>query len=272
MNNTIIVPDRQLDYVAVEQQLVEQIQDYVSNQAHAESCIVWVSWGIDSAVVSTLAAKTQLQTVLLTMPIHQAIDQVTRADEHIAALKARYPNIIHYNIDLTQPYEAIKQQLLTTGLSEAELYLSLVNTRSRLRMATLYGIAPAHNGLVLGTGNKVEDYGIWFFTKYGDGGVDYSPIGNLLKSEVYKLGAHMWVIADILNAAPTDGLHPNWATDEDQIGASYDELEWAMEQYDLGLRAQDFTDRQAEVMRIYGQRHEINHHKMAMPPVAELLV
>ena len=137
-------------------------------------------------------------------------------------------------------------------------------------MTTLYAMSAVYKALVIGTGNKVEDYGIWFFTKYGDGWVDYSPIGELTKSEVYKLGKELWVIQDILDARPTDGLHPNGATDEDQIWATYDELEWAMDQYDQGKRTQDFTQREAEVMEIYTNRHLANAHKMQMPPVATI--
>lgn len=269
MTTKITAPDRQLDYNKVEQHLINQIKDYVANKAKSTTCIVWVSGWIDSAVVSTLVTKTNLQTILLTMPIHQKNDEVTRADEHIAQLKANYPNVTHLNIDLTQTYETIKKELEKTHTQD-ELYMALVNTRSRLRMTTLYAIGNTYNWIVIWTGNKVEDYGIWFFTKYGDGGVDYSPIGELLKSEVYKLWAQLNVPTSILQARPTDWLHPNGATDEDQIWATYDELEWAMDQYDQGKRTPDFTQRQAEVMEIYTNRHLANAHKMQMPPVATI--
>ncbi len=288
MNNTLKATERNLDYQEVENSLVNQIQNYVTQVAKSEACVVWVSWWIDSAVVSTLAAKTWLKTVLLTMPIDQAIDEVTRADKHIETLKWTYPNIINYNIDLTSPFNKIKEELLNTWLSEDELYISLVNTRSRLRMATLYAIAPAYKGLVIWTWNKVEDYGIWFFTKYGDGWVDFSPIWELIKSEVYKLWSHMGVIKEILEARPTDWLHPNGATDEEQIWATYDELEWAMEQHiefmleiaSNWLMSNDpqankkfvesFEGREYEVMKIYTSRHFQNSHKMKMPPVARI--
>mgnify|MGYP001244140255 CR=1 FL=1 len=155
----------------------------------------------------------------------------------------------------------------------------MVNTRSRLRAVTLYAHTNKNKLLVAGTGNKVEDFGIGFFTKGGDGQVDISPIGELVKSEVYKLGAHMGVIASILQAKPTDGLHPNGATDEDQIGATYDELEWAMDVLhddsgnDIFPTIQEALDqfpdgsREQEVLAIYWKRHTANAHKMIMPPI-----
>ncbi len=285
---TLKATDRNLDYQAIEETLVDQIKDYVTKEAHSEACIVWVSWWIDSAVVSTLAAKTWLKTVLLTMPIDQAIDQVTRGDKHIAELQNKYPNIIHHNIDLTDTYHSLKAKLKETWLSDDDLYMALVNTRSRLRMVTLYWMAPGNNWIVIWTWNKVEDYGIKFFTKYGDGWVDYSPIGELVKSEVYKLWAHMDVIQEILEARPTDWLHPDGATDEDQLGATYDELEWAMEQHDDLISEiatnwvmyndpivtkdflASFTGRKHEVMDIYLTRYFQGEHKMKMPPVATL--
>ena len=202
----------------------------------------------------------------LELPIHQRNDEVTRASEHIDWLQQKYKNTSRQLIDLTQVYEAMKT-LQFAGESEASEYLSDVNLRSRLRAAQLYATANRKNALVVGTGNKVEDYGIGFFTKYGDGAVDLSPIGDLSKSEVYTLGRSLGISEKILQARPTDGLHPNGATDEDQIGATYDELEWALETYDTGKRFVDFTGRAAEVMKIYTDRHEANTHKMSMPPV-----
>ena len=157
------------------------------------------------------------------------------------------------------------------------------NTRSRLRMVTLYGVGGAHKLLVCGTGNKVEDYGIGFFTKFGDGGVDVSPIGDLMKSEVYALGKELGVIQGILDARPTDGLWADGRTDEDQIGATYDELEWAMGFCDVyGASVQEFvnghenfliapySDRQKHVLKVYWKRHTANAHKMSMPPVCSV--
>lgn len=287
--STLQATDRNLDYTHIEKTLTTQIHDYITG-AWSNACVVGVSGGIDSAVVSTLAAKTWLTTILLTMPIHQNFDEVTRADNHIAQLTSQYNNIIHRTIDLKNAYEHIKETLqLSLWKTEDQLYLSLVNTRSRLRMATLYATAQSdklYKWLVIGTGNKVEDFGIGFFTKYGDGGVDYSPIGNLTKSEVRKLAQHMGVIDEIIQAKPTDGLHPTWATDEDQIGATYNELERAMEQFeehldicasnfsswydDVATFKQQFDGREWEVMDIFLTRHLANRHKMKMPQIASL--
>lgn len=209
------------------------------------------------------------------MPIHQKVDEVNRAANHIAWLQAHYPNVTHKHVDLTNTYEAIKTAMALSNDAD----LSLVNTRSRLRAVTLYAEAQVKKALVAGTGNKVEDFGIGFFTKYGDGAVDISPIGELVKSEVYKLGAHMGVIAAILQAKPTDGLHPNGATDEDQIGATYDELEWAMAVLHDPAGNDKFAtiqealaqfpegSREQEVLSIYWKRHTANAHKMIMPPI-----
>lgn len=260
--------NRNLDYNTIENKLVNDIKNYVNTTPNNTSCIVGISGGIDSATVSTLCAKTDIITILVSMPIHQNVDELNRANDHMAWLKNKYPNIKSHTIDLTKTFETIKETLLQVWYAEDELYMALVNTRSRLRMATLYAIAQANQWLVIGTGNKVEDYGIWFFTKYGDGWVDLSPIGELLKSEVKELAQHMNINQDIIQAKPTDWLHPTWATDEDQIGASYDELERAMEQYDHWKRAQDYDDEYAQrIMTIYTQRHESNKHKMNMPPI-----
>lgn len=134
-------------------------------------------------------------------------------------------------------------------------------------MVSLYAMAGIFGLLVVGTGNKVEDYGIGFFTKYGDGGVDVSPIGELYKTEVRELGRQMGILASLTEAIPTDGLHADGSTDEDQIGTTYDELEWAMPEYESGKRVEDFSGRARQVMEIYSARHTVNAHKMAMPPV-----
>jgi len=276
------------DYEAVEDSIVNQIKDYVTNEAKSEACIVWVSWWVDSAVVSTLAAKTWLKTVLLTMPIHQAIDQVTRADTHIAELQKTYPNIIHKNIDLTDVYNSFENTLIQSGEEKKELYMWLLNSRARLRMSMLYALTHKHKWLVIGTWNKIEDYWIWFFTKFWDGWVDYSPIGDLAKIEVRRLGKHMWVIQEILEAAPTDWLHDDGATDEEQIKATYTEMEDAMYTYDKfkqerasqSLTAdnpevvkefiESFEWRDYEVMKIYLTRHFQNKHKMKVPDIATI--
>ena len=159
---------------------------------------------------------------------------------------------------------------LPSSEDEKLLYLSLANTRSRLRMLTLYYLAGIHKLLVAGTGNKVEDFGVGFYTKYGDGGVDLSPIADLLKSEVYILGKYLHVPNSIMNAKPTDGLFGDDRSDEDQLGASYDELEWAMKQKELNKNSEDFTGREKEAFDIFMRLNKINQHKMQSIPVCKI--
>jgi len=256
------MPDRNLDY----QDISRELPKWIHEQSLDKWLVIWVSGWIDSAVVSTLSAMSWKALTALELPIHQKSAEVDRAKEHIEWLKSKFSNVTSQIIDLTQVYDAMKELQYPWENEESE-YLSDVNLRSRLRAAQLYATANRKNALVMGTGNKVEDYGIGFFTKFGDGAVDLSPIWELYKSEVYKLWKELWISADILAARPTDWLHPNGATDEDQIGCSYDELEWAMGEYDAWNRLQDFTGRAAQVMKIYTQRHEWNAHKMQMPPV-----
>jgi len=260
---------RNLDYLKVENNLVQQLKDYldVSKQVWF---ILWVSGGIDSAVVSTLCAKTWAKTIVIDIPIHQNFQEVSRAKNHIEWLKTNYKNVVSMTIDLTKTFETFKTALPEDSEAEQKRYMAYVNTRSRLRAVALYAIWNEQSCLVAWTGNKVEDYGIGFFTKYWDWAVDISPIWNLYKSEVYNLAWEMWIIQEILKAKPTDWLHPNWATDEDQIGATYDELEWAMVEYDNWKRMSDFEWREKEVIQIYTNRHEINTHKMIMPPVFDI--
>ncbi len=202
------------------------------------------------------------------MPIHQAISQVNRAQEHIAQLKERFNNVSDVRVDLTPVFEEFKSQVPDTSLETLDL--SLANTRARLRMTTLYYFAGLHRYLVAGTGNKVEDFGVGFFTKYGDGGVDLSPIADLMKSEVYKIGDFVKVPESILNAVPTDGLFGDSRSDEDQIGASYDELEWAMDMQDKKKTPTDFNGRKKEVFEIYLRLNKANQHKMNPIPVCEI--
>ncbi|MCH8518366.1 NAD(+) synthase [Candidatus Gracilibacteria bacterium] len=266
MKTILEAPMRDLNYP----EIAKDISRWIGEKSLDKGLVVGVSGGIDSAVVSTLSAMSGKALTCLELPIHQKTDEVNRAREHIDWLQQKYTQVTRQIIDLTQVYDAM-QALQYPGDDEASEYLSDVNLRSRLRAAQLYATANRKNALVVGTGNKVEDYGIGFFTKYGDGAVDLSPIGELTKSEVYKLGRELGIHEDILNARPTDGLHPSGATDEDQIGASYDELEWAMNAYDIGKRISDYSGRAQEVMKIYTERHEGNAHKMHMPPVYQVL-
>lgn len=235
-------------------------------EAKMEGFVVGVSGGIDSAVTSSLCAMTGLRTLCVEMPIHQAVSQVTRAQEHIAQLKKRFANVSDVRVDLTPVFEEFKKQVPQTT-EDRNLDLSLANTRARIRMTTLYYFAGLHRYLVAGTGNKVEDFGVGFFTKYGDGGVDLSPIADLLKSEVYLLGAHLKVPDAIMEAAPTDGLFGDSRSDEDQLGATYDELEWAMQMKDEGKTLLDFNGREREVFNIFLHLNTVNQHKMIPIPV-----
>ena len=248
--------------------IVNWLKDYATN-AKVNGFVVGISGGIDSAVTSTLCAKTGLQTLCLEMPIHQGKNQVSRGQEHIEQLKSNFNNISSNLVDLTTTFEEFKSAVPKSGNSD-KVNLSLANTRARLRMTTLYYFAGIEGLLVAGTGNKVEDFGVGFYTKYGDGGVDLSPIADLLKSEVYALAEYLGVPISIQNAAPTDGLFGDSRTDEDQLGASYDELEWAMQQVDNGKSSNDFEGRKNEVINIYTKLHKANLHKMIAIPVCEV--
>jgi len=247
--------------------IINWLKNYAT-KAGVKGFVIGVSGGIDSAVSSTLCAETGFPLLCLEMPIHQGENQVNRAQEHIAQLKERYDNVSSLNINLTTVFEEFKNVIPNS--ESTNVGLSLANTRARLRMTTLYYFAGIHGYLVCGTGNKVEDFGVGFFTKYGDGGVDLSPIADLMKSEVYKVGDYLKVPESILIAKPTDGLFGDSRTDEDQIGASYDELEWAMLMTDQGKTIDDFDGRAKRVFEIYTQRHRANKHKMVAIPVCEI--
>jgi NAD+ synthase len=248
--------------------IISWLKDY-AEKSKVKGFVVGVSGGIDSAVASTLCAKTGFPTLCVEMPIHQAESQVNRAEEHIKQLKEQFSNVSEVRVDLTSTFEDFKNMLPTIASSDA-VNLSLANTRARLRMTTLYYFASLHSSLVAGTGNKVEDFGVGFYTKYGDGGVDLSPIADLMKSEVYELAAYLNVPNSIQEAQPTDGLFGDSRTDEDQIGASYDELEWAMQMQNEGKTANDFSDRKQEAFKIYERLNKINQHKMIPIPVCEI--
>ena len=252
----------------VAEHIISWLKEYAEN-AKVKGFVVGVSGGIDSALTSTLCAKTGFPTLCVEMPIHQAPSQVTRAQEHITQLKNNFSNVSDVKVDLTSTFEDFKNALPTTSPS-AKVDLSLANTRARLRMTSLYYLAGLHSSLVAGTGNKVEDFGVGFYTKYGDGGVDLSPIADLMKSEVYELAAFLGVPNSIQIAQPTDGLFGDSRTDEDQIGASYDELEWAMDMQNKGKSENDFSGREQEVFKIYTRLNRINQHKMLPIPICEI--
>ncbi|PIQ15481.1 MAG: NAD(+) synthase [Flavobacteriales bacterium CG18_big_fil_WC_8_21_14_2_50_32_9] len=248
--------------------IVNWLIDYARN-SNTKGFVIGISGGIDSALTSTLGAKTGLPLICVEMPIYQNKNQVTRAKEHINFLKNNFPNVSSQEVELTPVFDAFLQAVPKVK-NEQDRNMSLVNTRSRLRMTTLYYFAALHNCLVLGTGNKIEDFGVGFFTKYGDGGVDLSPIANLLKSEVYELAQFLGIKEAILLAPPTDGLWGDDRTDEDQIGASYPELEWAMNVVDNKIGEENNTQRQKEVLAIYRRLNTINRHKMLPIPVCEI--
>jgi NAD+ synthase len=237
-----------------------------ADKAGIKGFVVGISGGIDSAVTSTLCAQTGLQVLCLEMPIHQAPSHVSRAHEQLLFLKTNYPNVKTSRVDLTPVFESLKGEISADG-SQSSIDMALANTRARLRMTTLYYHAALYGFIVAGTGNKVEDFGVGFYTKYGDGGVDLSPIADLLKSEVYELGRALNVPQSILEAAPSDGLFGDARSDEDQIGASYPELEWAMAMKDQGKKASDFSGRNLEVFEIFTKFNTANAHKMNPIPV-----
>ena len=204
---------------AVIDHIVAWLNDY-AEKAGTRGFVVGVSGGIDSAVTSTLVARTSRPVTCLEMPIYQAQNQVSRAFKHIEFLQENYSNVSLQSVELTGVFDSLIDTLPAVD-DEDSRFLTLANTRSRLRMLILYYFAGLNNDLVAGTGNKVEDFGVGFYTKYGDGGVDLSPIADLMKSEVYALGEALGVNDEIMQAAPTDGLWGDDRTDEDQIGASY---------------------------------------------------
>ncbi|HEY0091869.1 MAG TPA: NAD(+) synthase [Flavobacterium sp.] len=252
----------------VNDHIVNWMKDYAVN-ANVKGFVVGISGGVDSAVTSALCAQTGMTTLCVEMPIHQAESHISRAREHITRLQARFTNVSSVEVNLTTVFDTFKKEVPTEA-NETKLNLALANTRARLRMTTLYYFAGIHSLLVAGTGNKVEDFGVGFFTKYGDGGVDLSPIADLMKSDVYALAKYLEVSDTILSAAPTDGLFGDDRSDEDQLGASYDELEWAMEAVSKGANSGDFVGRQQQVMAIFLRLNKANQHKMNMIPVCRI--
>ena len=211
--------------MTLQDRITDWIKDYAHN-ANMKSLVVGISGGIDSAVVSALCARTGLNVIAVTMPIRQRPDLHNLSMRQGAWLCNEFNNVRHDIIDLTSTFDEFEQRLATYPN-----LLGLANSRSRLRMVTLYQIAQSTAGLVVGTGNKVEDFGVGFYTKYGDGGVDISPIADCYKTEVWQMGRDLGVLQDIIDAAPTDGLWDDGRTDQDQLGGlSYADLELAMKQ------------------------------------------
>ena len=253
-----------MEFSNVETHITNWLSNYLDSSTQ-KGFVVGVSGGVDSAVTSTLCAKTKKQTLVINMPILQNAQQFDRSIEHINWLEKKFENVRGIEVDLTPVFDAYR----TTLPNQFQDDLSLANLRSRIRMATLFQFASNQKLLVAGTGNKVEDFGVGFYTKYGDGGVDISPIADLMKTEVFGLAKHLGIIESIQNAPPTDGLWDDDRSDEDQLGASYSELEWAM-QYLEQKNSKKLTPRQSEVLAIYNTFHNANKHKMLPIPVCEI--
>jgi NAD+ synthase len=265
----MIQKNENFDVEDVNRQIVAWLKKYAEN-AKVAGFVIGISGGVDSAVTSTLCAQTGLKVLCVEMPIHQAESQVSLGREHIEQLKKRFPNVSNAIADLTASFDVFKNEM-PVDASDDKVNLTLANTRARLRMTTLYYYAGIYGLLVAGTGNKVEDFGVGFYTKYGDGGVDLSPIADLMKSEVYKLGKYLQIPVSIQTAAPTDGLFGDSRTDEDQLGASYDELEWAMKAVAIGVSTSEYSVRQQKVMEIYTNLNRANQHKMNSIPVCVIV-
>lgn len=254
---------KKLDRVEISDHIVSWLKNYCES-FQLNGFIVGVSGGIDSALTSTLCAKTGLRTQVISMPIRQHQKQYQLAKNHLSWLEKTFPNVASQEIDLTEVFTLFEKTIKGSPLA-------LANSRARLRMTTLYAIASKHCLLVAGTGNKIEDFGIGFFTKYGDGGVDVSPIADLTKTEVRSMAKYLGVHQDILAAPPTDGLWEDNRTDEDQIGLSYEELEHAMHAQEGGTwNPKIATEKEKVAMGKYLDLRKKNQHKMKMPPVCKI--
>ena len=246
--------------MSLQNQITAWIKDYAS-QAGMTSLVVGISGGIDSAVVSALCARTGLNTVAVTMPIRQRPDLHDLSMRQGAWLAESFDNVRHNIIDLTTIFNEFENQLSTYNN-----LLGFANSRSRLRMVTLYQIAQSTAGLVVGTGNKVEDFGVGFYTKYGDGGVDIGPIADCWKTEVWQMGRELGVLQDIINAAPTDGLWDDGRTDQDQLGGmTYVDLELAMQQDEGIILVKNSLE--LERLQKYQEIRARSQHKMNPIPV-----
>jgi NAD+ synthase len=230
------------------------IKDYVEAMpSKAQSLVIGISGGIDSSVSSTLSAMTGLKTIVLSMPIKQNSLQHDLSIKHQSWLVKNFKNIEAHTINLDKLFETF-----VTSLSSFENDLGMANSRARLRMTTLYQVAAANKGIVVGTGNKVEDFGVGFYTKYGDGGVDVSPIADCNKSEVWALGKELKILKEIIDVPPTDGLWDDGRTDEGQLGLKYAELEEAMNNSNSPNREK------------YEKIRKLNLHKMVPIPVCKI--
>ena len=253
-----------MKYDIIADNIIQWLKAY-SKKSKTDGFVIGISGGIDSALTSTLCANTGLPTICIDMPIMQNKNEVNRASSHIKWLQKKFNNVVHKSIDLNDVLNSFKNTV--EQKNDHNNFLSLANSRSRLRITTLYYFAGINRCLVAGTGNKVEDFGIGFYTKYGDGGVDISPIADLNKTDVFEISKILGVLDEIIKAKPTDGLWDDGRTDEDQIGATYKELEWAMQQKDLNKKLIDFKGREKEVFQILKKFNKQNLHKMNAIPI-----
>jgi NAD+ synthase len=234
--------------------IVHWIKTYVeSESSNIKSLIIGVSGGIDSALTSTLCAMTNIKTILVKIPLNSNNMSLSRV--HCKALQEKYNNVEVYEIDLSSTFQQFKIACMENKYDDQ---LGFANSKSRLRMTLLYQIAQSSSGIVIGTGNKVEDFGVGFFTKYGDGGVDISPIADLNKSEVRELARELQINNSIITADPTDGLWDDGRTDEDQLGLTYEQLEDAM------------TNVNSDYRKKYMDIRKNNLHKMKPIPVCNI--
>jgi len=242
------------------------IRDY-ARKAGVDTLVVGISGGIDSSVVSALCAQTGLKTIVVQMPIRQNRKLDNLSSAQAGWLLEQHPNnVTHMSMDLTPVFSAFEKKVGPFGDSE----LAFANSRARLRMMTLYQIAQSHGGIVVGTGNRVEDFGVGFFTKYGDGGVDISPIGDCMKTEVWDMGRELGLLKEIIDAPPTDGLWADGRNDEDQLGMTYPELEKAMLQDTYSGIREYATAPEKRLLKRYREIRARNLHKMTPIPVCEI--
>ncbi|UJF30281.1 NAD(+) synthase [Kaistella sp. 97-N-M2] len=252
----------------ITEKIVSWLKDYAL-KANVKGYVIGVSGGVDSAVVSTLCAMTGLKVLMIEMPIRQKEAEVSRAWEHMNQLKERFENVEAISVNLTPAFEELYKTFNVNDTEFPAEKLAFANTRSRLRMLTLYYYGQINGLLVCGTGNKVEDFGVGFYTKYGDGGVDVSPIADLYKTEVYALAKSLDLVESIQNAIPTDGLWDVDRTDEQQIGATYPELEKIQKEWGTKTEA-DYSGRDLEVFKIFSRMNKAAQHKIQPIPVCDI--
>jgi len=264
--NKMVTPKQRIRHI------VKWIKQYATKNK-ISTLVVGISGGIDSSVVSALCAETGLKTIVVQMPIRQNKTLNNRSSMQAGWLLERYKNVTHMSVDLTPVFSAFEKKTDPFCNIEDDTYdtykLASANSRARLRMMTLYQIAQSHGGIVVGTGNRVEDFGVGFFTKYGDGGVDISPIGDCLKTDVWNMGRELGLPQEIIDAAPTDGLWIDGRTDEDQLGMTYPELELAMDQDENSDLWTPTSAQEKKNLRRYREIRAANLHKMLPIPVCK---